>query len=360
MSRSRLVSVLIAGSALLAAPAFAAQVDGIYSPLVTAGDPAGTPPDTPADRVDPNVPTSPYSGVVSINIRYDGKSFICSGALISKRHVLSAGHCVDTTGNGDVIDVSEPFAVSGRDVRVVYNATSIVGDPGRAVVTATKVTMHPDYDGFGNCPPGVAGFCLNDDLAIIELPEDAPDSAQVYRVQYGAVPAGSIFNMVGYGTSGDGVSGYYVSPNFRIKRSGFNVYDLADLDDEKNFVAGGAEVWYADFDGLGIDTFCLLGLVCGDTLGNDIEAGIGGGDSGGPSFIWVDGELRLVANNTFGGRFAGQVPGTFGTYFGGILLSSYYDWLRDNGGVIPEPGALGLGLFGLAGLAFARRRKRVV
>ena len=41
------------------------------TPAIVAGDPNGTPPDSPANRVDPNVATSPFSGVVSINIRYE-------------------------------------------------------------------------------------------------------------------------------------------------------------------------------------------------------------------------------------------------------------------------------------------------
>ena len=84
-----------------------------YEPLISSG----ALPDSPAARVDPNVSSSPFSGVVSINIRYDGQSFICSGALVGKRSVVSAGHCVDTNGNGALVDLHKP----GSDVRVVFN-----------------------------------------------------------------------------------------------------------------------------------------------------------------------------------------------------------------------------------------------
>ncbi|UUZ53452.1 hypothetical protein LP419_32315 [Massilia sp. H-1] len=64
----------------------ATVIDGVtYSPLITAG----ALPDSPAAHVDPNNAASPYSGVVSINIRYAGQSFICSGALVGKRQVVS-------------------------------------------------------------------------------------------------------------------------------------------------------------------------------------------------------------------------------------------------------------------------------
>ena len=335
---------------------------------IVAGDVNGTPPDSPAKRVDPNLPTSPFSGVVSINVRYDGQSFICSGTLVSTRDVVTAGHCLDTDGNGTLIDLTK----AGSDVRVVFNASPNVGDPGRAIITATHVSMSPNFQGFGNCPYATTtDFCLNDDIAVVTLEQDAPASAKIYPVFTGNVTTGQLFTMVGYGLSGDGINGYTVNPDFRIKRSGLNIMDLFDLNDETHFSAGPQEVWYADFDGNGKDRFCDLFAICTPILANDKEANIDSGDNGGPAFLFHGSDYLLLGNLTFVSNFgqSAPVPGAFGNYFAGMLAGAYADYLEDaTGGAIqlvpgtstvPEPPTLALMLAVLGLLAASARRRRV-
>ena len=80
--------------------------------------------------------------------------------------------------------------------------------------------------------------------------------------------------MVGYGTSGDGIAGYNISPSFRVKREGANIFDVYDTDDEQDYAPNSPwEVWYYDFDGtvqgFDRDAWCEFAGVCGGSLGND-------------------------------------------------------------------------------------------
>jgi hypothetical protein len=83
---------------------------------------------------------------------------------------------------------------------------------------------------------------------------------------------------------------------------------------------------------------------------------VGGGDSGGPSFVLVGSDYLIAGVNTF--SFTALPTLTkefnaplFGSGGGGMLVPAYAGWINS---VIPEPATVGLLLLG--GLFILRRR----
>lgn len=362
----------------------------------------------------PVVAAGDFTGVVSVAINVDGGLFICTGSAISSTHIITAAHCVeDDSGTGQVIDITQ--ANFGVDVNV--NDGGVISQ----TITASAVEIHPDYSGFGVCGPselgGFFGQCLNDDLAVITLDEELPDGVTIYGFADAAdITGGTQVEMVGHGLSGDGYSGISIGSSFETKRFAFNNMDMFDCDDESTFgvldssgatvdkgncsgFGNGAEVWYADYDGYDsfaddfdvagiedgfIDTFCTIASdppftniiadadVCDGGLGNDtaqavFEGAIGGGDSGGPSFIYdaANDEYLLAGNNAFGTGGFGPfgIDGGFGEVFGGVLYAPYLDWINSFIGddttdpdPVSAPATLSVLSLGLALLLVRRRR----
>ncbi|MCI0527677.1 MAG: trypsin-like serine protease, partial [Nitrospira sp.] len=270
----------------------------------------------------------PFAGVGSLSI---AGSFLCSAAAVSPLHILTAAHCLDLNNNG-IIDVF-PFEVE-------FNL-NFGGDLSH-IIGASSLAIHPDFTGFNNP-------ALNDDIGIITLSNELPTGVPIYDLFLDPLPLGTTLTMVGYGESGDGISGFaFGTADPSVKRVGANNADAFFTDDEGS---GFNEVFRFDFDGpMG------SGSLGGPTLGNDIETTLGPGDSGGPSFIEIAGDLFLAGVNTFS-----QIPGTFGTGGGGMILSAYADWISSiippSGPPIgiPEPASLALFNVGAVSLLMIRR-----
>ena len=301
-------------------------------PVIVAGDPAGSPPDSPDLRVDPNVPSSPFAGVGSIEIFRPGIGrFICTGTALSRYHILTAGHCVDFIADG-VIDVDP--------ANLTFHLNQ--NGPLSSNVGISQIHLHPDFTGFNNPT-------LHDDLAILTLSAPLPADMPIYPLLDTEITNGTTFTMVGYGRSGDGITGSTIPPSFSVKRVGYNNADRRRFQDESPPLV--REIFDFDFDGPS-----GTGSMGGPTLGNNIEANLGGGDSGGPSFVFSNGQHYLAGVNTFqlGGGSIPEAP-LFGSRGGGMLIHPYRAWIQ--GIIVPEPGTGAL-VLGAVILSIGRGRRR--
>lgn len=311
------LSALSFGAAM---PAKAASLSDLGTqPAILAGEF----PDSPTNRIDPNIPSSPYAGVGSLNLISPelGQAFLCSGTAISPLHVLTAAHCLDVIENDNTFVDLQPE-------NVTFNL-HITGDFSHQF-SAIDLAVFPDFLGFENT--------LEHDLAIVTLNEVLPDEVPLYELYRQPVAAGDIFNLVGYGTSGDGINGYTTLANAARKRVGQNrVEDTGFF----SFIIPD-DIFLLDFDDPDIPTDLLTPfspLNANDfSLGNELETIAAPGDSGGPSFIQTGNSLALAGVNTFVfapfsfDRF-NQLPeaqqGVFGTFSGGVVVSqsNKLDWI---------------------------------
>lgn len=279
-----------------------------YTPVIVAGDTSGSSADSPSQR---EIKDHSYSGVGSLFMTKGGPNgYICTGTLIADDYVLTAGHCLDS--NNDGLPDFKPENVSFRTTDFVNGSHRYVDSSA-----ATALYIHPDFTGFD-------GWTVNDDIAMIKLatPITTADAYDYDGKSNAAtiVASSQQIAMVGYGESGDGVDGYYVSPSLAVKRLGYNTIDGTGSDDENT---GSKEVYYADFDGRSGN-----GPSGGPSLGNQLETTLGGGDSGGPAFARYSNTNTIVAINTFtysGGGYA-KAP-LFGSGLGGILVHPYAGWI---------------------------------
>jgi uncharacterized delta-60 repeat protein len=210
-----------------------------------------------------------------------------SGTFITRQDVLTAAHVVDRNKNSRWDSADAPF---GLFVRTSRNAD--VREPGFVEYRVIGVTIHPQYR-YEEYPNGNLKHIQND-VAIIHL-ETMSDVANPVPIFRGTPRVEQVVEAVGFGRTGSRFTGGEATPNGYVRYRGFGMLDSVPQ--------GGKTIsWDLDQEG---------------------ESGIAPGDSGGPSFVVVNGNRHLAGVHSYGSK----PPNFTGARSTDMRVDVYASWI---------------------------------
>ncbi len=257
-------------------------------------------------------PKTGFDGIVGIGT---AELINCTGSLLyTGRHILTVAHCFNQE-NGRANLNPNP-----NNYTVYFDLVS-----GQVAVPVQQVFVHHSW---------TADFDNNYDIAILELAENAPAESDRYPIYTGSDEVGQVFEKVGYGVGGTGLTGENSNDSSSIKRKGKNRYDtfsqVFNENPESNIIPY-TQLAY-DFDN-GLPENDAFGVEYNiPDLGLGIEEiGISSGDSGSPALI--QGKIAGLSSfgqspMTFGVDVTASNDTSFGEFFSDTRVSIYAEWIE--------------------------------
>lgn len=222
----------------------------------------------------------------------------CAATLISSEWALTAAHCVfdSYTSNGlpTAIPSSELFVVFGGSKNYLWLSEAEANNLSSYPVS--DILIHPDYSTSGH----------DYDIALIKLasPHYLPGPAIATETQFSALQSGERLTTIGYG---------YTNGSNETQPETLQITTLP-------YVTNDECVWSTEYD-IVTDNMLCAGYMASDSHEYSTSCN---GDSGGPLFKTMDGEMTLVGIVSWGLRYCADYPEVY------TKVSQLRDWIMDN------------------------------
>ena len=264
-----------------------------------------------------------FSSVGLILAENSSSPYSCSGTVINKNWVLTAGHCVN---QANAVSFVLPDASGWR----FYESSSWVAHQN-----------FTDDNLFGGWDIGLMHFETDFDVTPAQLYSGSNEWLQLSA-------------SAGFGYSGSGETGVEFIDYQR--RAGTNI-----VDDLWSSEGNGQQILWSDFDHPTDASYNAIDFqgVEFDDVATALELMIAPGDSGGGMFIQEGGQLFLAGVHSFISDFNGDGNFAYGDLSGSTRVSSFVDWI--NGTIatykVPESNGALLMFIGLLGMLVRRQRQ---
>lgn len=265
-----------------------------------------------------------FSGVGLIFGDTVDSSYSCSGTVINKNWVLTAGHCVDEAK-------SMSFYLPGDTGWRFYESDSWV-----AHENFSRESVFAGWD------IGLMHFNTDFDVAPTSL-----YSGNAELLSFSA--------SAGFGVTGNGETG--MTHIDYQRRAGTNIVDHIWSEE-----GSGEQILWSDFDHPTDASYNLWDFPSFefDNLASVLEILVAPGDSGGGVFIEENGQIYLAGVHSFIADFRDYGIYGYGDAYGSTRVSSFGNWIGEkiSAHEVPESGGLWLVVIGFLGLLTHRTRVR--